>query len=391
MKALETRWLILAVLFLARAVMGFQFQAVASTSPFLIDALGIDYAGIGTLVGLYLLPGVVFALPGGLMGKRYGDARMVAAGLALMAAGGVILGVSGDYGTALLGRALSGAGAVLLNVLLTKMLADWFAGREIVTAMAILLNSWPFGIALGLVAFAPMAEALGWESVMHVTAAAAAGALVILAAFYRPPPAAGSEAAAGPARARLTRHEVLLVSLAGAIWSLFNVALISVISFAPALLQANGLSLAATGLLVSIGTWPALAAVPLGGFLAERTGRPQVVMVGCFVVAGLVIAWIPWAPWPWLAFVLFGLFAWAPAGPIVALPVALLDPARRAAGMGLFFTWYYIGMGLLPAVAGFSRDATGSPAAPLYFAAALMFACIAIFALFRMFGRKARY
>jgi hypothetical protein len=33
---------------------------------------------------------------------------------------------------------------------MTKMVADWFAGKEIATAMAIFVNSWPAGIALGL-------------------------------------------------------------------------------------------------------------------------------------------------------------------------------------------------------------------------------------------------
>lgn len=39
--------------------MGFQFQSVASISTFLVADLGINYTEIGTLVGLYLLPGVV--------------------------------------------------------------------------------------------------------------------------------------------------------------------------------------------------------------------------------------------------------------------------------------------------------------------------------------------
>ncbi len=38
----HNRWFILAVLFLARTSMGFQFQSVASVSPFLIDELAID-------------------------------------------------------------------------------------------------------------------------------------------------------------------------------------------------------------------------------------------------------------------------------------------------------------------------------------------------------------
>jgi MFS family permease len=104
--------------------MGFQFQSIASTSVFLVDDLGIEFIEIGTLVGLYLLPGVVFAYPSGALGKRFGDARIVIIGLILMAVGGYIVGFSQDYSTAMVGRVLCGTGAILLNVLLTKMLID---------------------------------------------------------------------------------------------------------------------------------------------------------------------------------------------------------------------------------------------------------------------------
>src|SRR5579883_2203955 len=50
------RWLILAVLFLARTAMGLQFQAVAALSPYVIADLAIDYARLGWLIGLYPCP-----------------------------------------------------------------------------------------------------------------------------------------------------------------------------------------------------------------------------------------------------------------------------------------------------------------------------------------------
>ena len=48
---LNNRWAILALLLVVRLVMGFQFQAVASMTPFMVAGLGLDYAQIGTLVG----------------------------------------------------------------------------------------------------------------------------------------------------------------------------------------------------------------------------------------------------------------------------------------------------------------------------------------------------
>src|SRR5262245_57627961 len=70
--AVVERWLILAILTFARTVMGFQFQSVAAISPFLIDQLHMSYAALGTLIGLYLLPGAAVAIPGGVLAQRFG-------------------------------------------------------------------------------------------------------------------------------------------------------------------------------------------------------------------------------------------------------------------------------------------------------------------------------
>ena len=62
--AVPNRWVILCVLFLARTAMSLQFQTVASTGSVIIDTFAIDFAALGLLIGIYMLPGVVIALPG---------------------------------------------------------------------------------------------------------------------------------------------------------------------------------------------------------------------------------------------------------------------------------------------------------------------------------------
>src|SRR6266851_1138731 len=76
------RWMILAVLFAARAATGFQFQSVGSTATMLMQDLAIDYSEIGMLLGAYLLPGVIVAFPAGVLGQRFRD-RTLGAMLAL--------------------------------------------------------------------------------------------------------------------------------------------------------------------------------------------------------------------------------------------------------------------------------------------------------------------
>jgi MFS family permease len=67
-----------------------------------------------------------------------------------MVVGGLVMAFGVGWPAQLSGRLLAGFGGVLLNVLMSKMVTDWFAGREIATAMAIYVNSWPFGIAIAL-------------------------------------------------------------------------------------------------------------------------------------------------------------------------------------------------------------------------------------------------
>ncbi|MDO8477118.1 MAG: MFS transporter [Candidatus Rokubacteria bacterium] len=142
------RWVALAVLTFARTAMGFQFQSVGAVSPLLMERLHIANTELGWLIGLFSLPGVFLALPGGLLGGRFGDRRVVLAGLGLMTLGSALMGAAEGFAAVAVGRLLSAVGAILLNVLLTKMVTDWFAGREIIWAMTVLINSWPVGIGL---------------------------------------------------------------------------------------------------------------------------------------------------------------------------------------------------------------------------------------------------
>jgi predicted MFS family arabinose efflux permease len=378
----DSRWVMLGALFVARTVMGCQFQTVASTAPFLTDAFGINFAQLGTLIGLYMLPGIFIALPGGVLGQRFGAKHVVLAGLLLMAAGGALMAAGSSFLVLAAGRLISGAGAVLINVLITKMVADWFAGREIVTAMAILIASWPCGLALGLLLFTPLAAATSWGAVMNLGALLSLASMLMVAAIYRDPAAASAQAA--PAfHLNLMPSEWLAVSCAGFVWMTYNVGYIVLISFLPSLFTAHGVSPAQAGGIVSFLGWTLIPLVPLAGYLAERFHRPNLFLVGGLLLAGLASAALPFTAEPIYAFVVLAIVIGAPAGLIMALPAQALRAQSRAAGMGVYFTWYYAGMALLPGAAGSARDLTGSPAAPALFAAAMMVLALMALAGFR--------
>jgi MFS family permease len=381
MSIVPARWRMLFVLFLARTAMAYQFQTVASDGPFLIEALGIGYAELGTLIGLFMLPGIVLALPGGMLGQRFGAKRVTLIGLGLMVVGGILMATE-SVGLVFAGRLVTGLGAVFVNVLMTKMVTDWFAGREIVTAMAMFVASWPAGIALGLISFPPIAIAYSWTAVMQIAAGVAVVCLALVGLVYRDPPDAPPEA--GRLELDLSRREWLSISLAGFIWGSYNAAYVILISFLPELFFERGYSLAEASRIVSLLAWVLIPSVPLAGYLAERWGRPNLVMLGGLAVSAVATAALPMMGAPILPFAVVALTIGLPAGLIMALASESLRPKNRATGMGVFYTWHYAAMTVLPAIAGAAREYAATPAAPSLFAALLMVLAAAAVIGFRL-------
>ena len=384
---IERRWQILGLLFLARTAMGFQFQSIASAAPFLIADLHVGYASIGTLIGFYMLPGVLIAFPGGLLSRRFGDKAVCSAGLALMIAGGILLGFSVGTGTAFAGRLLSGTGGVLFNLVLTKMATDWFAGREIVLAMSIILASWPFGIAAGLLLQPPLAAAEGWRWVMHGSAALCAVALLLIAAGYRQPKAA---AVPGGALAVPPLRQLWPTAVAGVMWGNINLALVLFFSFGPAAMAGLGMPTATAAGWTGAALWVVMVSVPLGGLAVQRSGRPDAAIALFSVLGGAALALLPTGVGPAVMAAAFAVTMGPPAGAILALPSRVLSPEHRAGGLGVFLTIYYAIQAFGPALAGALREALGTPAAAIWLAAAAMTANAGLLACYLAFARRNR-
>jgi MFS family permease len=382
---MNSRWVALALMFVTRTSMGFQFQSIGSLAPLVVADLGLSYAQLGTLIGLYLLPGVVLALPGGLIGQRVGDRRAVVASLALMVVGGLLTAWSDSFAGAAAGRLVSGGGSVLMNILLIKITADWFAGREMATAMAVILTAWPVGLGLATATLGSVATATSWRTAMVVAAVSAALGLIIMAVVFREAPVR----AAPGARAALDRRHLGLAITSGVAWGAFNASLVGVIAFGPAMLVARGLSLGQAGFEISLAIWVTIVSVPLGGVLSDRVGRPDVFSIGGALAAGALLLALPTMPWAALGLVLVGTLIGGPPGPLTSMLPRALAPERLATGLGVSYTAYYVVMAAAQPLAGWLRDVTGDPATPIRFAAAAMAATIAGVVAFRVIEHRA--
>jgi len=376
---MRSRWTMLAVLFVARGAMAFQFQSVASVAPQLGPSLGASLADIGLLIGLYFAPGAVLASPGGAIGRRFGDKPTVLCGLSMMLAGELLMTASMSWGMQVAGRLIAGTGGVLINVLMTKMLADWFAGREIATAMAVFVNSWPVGIAISLMLLPPIEATFGFHAVNLTVAGLVVISVALVAVGYR---AQETSVAVHRERSTLSAGTICAVIAAGLIWCLYNIGFAMIFSFGPSMLVARDWSSPAAGSTISIVLWLAALSVPVGGFLADRSRRGGAILVGGCVAFALLALALSRAGTVLPIIIALGLVCGLPAGPIMSLPARVLEQDDRPIGMGIFYSVYYAGMLVAPAIGGKLSTTAGAASAALDFGAAALMLCPVILWLF---------
>ena len=369
-RQMQMCWIILFVLFFARTVMAFQFQSVAALSPLIIDSLAVTLADIGLLIGLYLGPGVVVAVGGGAVAARFGDKRTVIVSLGLMVAGGVMVAQATTLEVAIGGRVVSGVGGVVINVLMTKLVVDWFATRGLSTALAIFISSWPLGIALSLLVLPTLAARGGLDLAWSVLTVLTIAALLLFALVYRKPPGAPS----GGARIAVTALPWGPLVWAALLWGLYNAAFAMLFGFGPLVLIERGLTTAAAGSATSLYILTATLAIPLGGWLADRTGRPNLVILASLVAGVVLFPALLHLPIPLMlaALVVGGAIVGLAPGPVVAMPGRILPPEARAFGTGVFYSIYYLQMMLVPPLAGLIADRVGDVGVAFILGAVMM-------------------
>jgi MFS family permease len=371
--------LILAAVALARIGFGYQYQTVATLGPDLMERFQLDYAGLGTLIGAFMLLGGFLALPLGLLARRIGDRLVLGCGLLLMVLGPAVSALAAGPTGIGVGRSLAGAGAVAMIVLQNKVIADWFAGRSFMWAISVSVAAYPIGVGLAQLILPPLALAYGWQAAILSDAAPMVVALVLFLGSFRPSP----YAAPTPSRFLLPGgRECLLLTIGGLIWTAYTAGYSGYTGYVPSLMAARGESLVLTGLVLTIATWGNVPATMAGAGLAERFGAFRIFLLG---TAALVVGMTGAAllDWPVIFAVVVGIVGSFHPGVIMAVGTLSARPENRAVGMGLFYSIYYAGGAVAPALCGRAADLWGGAEGALLAAAILSALALPMYLLHR--------
>jgi len=371
----------LMALSFGRFCMGMQLQTVASFTPFLISDLGLSYSEIGLLIGLFLAPGVVLAVPGSLLVARLGHLPVGITGLVLMAVGSVFLSFVDTFWQAAGSRLIAGTGGILLNISFLRLTARLYQGATMNRAISIVMSSWPVGLGLGAVAYPVIANLWNWRGALWVVAGITL-ASALCAAVLVPEPSRPNRSETPPVLSAISLRSWYLSLSLGASFACFTAGGIIYLSFAPTYFEGVGMSLAGAGAAASMIVWLGLVGTPLGAWFADKFDATRSVILIGAVVSALLVVPVLFGEDPTLIGIILGIIWGLPAAPYTGLLQRMLPQTDLALGYGIYFLLFYSGFFLFPFVAGWILDVTGDLASPLWFAAALMMISAALILVF---------
>ncbi|WP_160331148.1 MFS transporter, partial [Bradyrhizobium macuxiense] len=175
---------------------------------------------------------------------------------------------------------------------------------------------------------------------------------------------------------------LLPVIVTGVIWGVMNLTCVLFFSYAPLLLQAQGVAPTIAASLTSLAIWFTIVAIPVGGYLVHRSGRPVAAIIGCGLVAAFALTLFAAGIYPTIVGVIFGIAIGPLSGAILSLPARVLEPHDRSLGFGIFYTCFYVLMAVGPSAAGRLQDAWHTPSAALYGGAVLLLSMVPLVLVF---------
>ena len=431
------RWLVLVLMSLVMFANYYLYDCFSTLKGTLQTEVGASSTQWGLVRNFYNVPNtfLFMALLGGIFLDRFGIRRTGFVFTALCVLGGftTAYGLSetfraGGFGYGLmssflpdfspelkmmmLGRLLFGLGAETQIVMLNKVLAKWFMGKELAFAFGLNLGLARVGSALGM-SFSPrIAQAAGFNSALWVGAVVMMSGLVMFVIYmamdYRDERRRGGADEAARLAADEKFHVRDLWALLANRSYLFIVLLCAtfyavVFPFqdylADLLKHEHGMSAVTAGDFTSLIPWGAAVFTIIFGWFVDKKGLRATLMVGgALLLVASTLGFGLTAITPWLLVPLFGIaFSLVPSAmwPAVAL---IVEEKRLGTAYGLMTWMQNLWWWAMAVTAGWVLDRTnpGVTAETLqagtgvydYTATVLTFTGLAVVALLMAFGLK---
>jgi predicted MFS family arabinose efflux permease len=355
------RWVVLFASLFVFVMFGYALQSVPPLLQQFQSIYGVDSATAGLLMSMVVIPGIVLALPAGILICRYSFRKLGLLSTLAIAVGSLIMALSSSFPLALFARFVIGLGGGLLSVGVPSVVPQWFQHKEMGRAMSVYAVGVPVATTAAFLTAPTLAQSFGWPSVFYVGALVSTLSAVFFWLTVRDGPLKGdSTAKLSDAWHALRKPEVWKV---GVVWMLFNMVAIGFLTWAPYLfITFKGMTLVNASFFSSLIMISNFFFVPLYGWASDRLGRRKP-----FIIAGLMLMVLSLYAVTYLnglslavSIVILGAVAGGVPPLVMAITAQILPPSSAGMGFGVIALWQNIGIAVTAPIIGFVLSVTQS-------------------------------
>ena len=387
------RWVILTFIVLAQTVANIGPLGIPAIASLIQADLGLTLTQAGSFLPAYYLGPVAMSLFAGVLADRWGTAKMLVLGQALIAVGLLAASAAPSYTVFIALMVAAGVGYGTLNPASTTAAMSWFPPRRRATVVGLKQVGLPFGGMLGAAIVPMLALRLGWRRAVVVAALLIVVCAAACALIYRDPPgdalARRAPGERGPVRAVLLTRDLWLVALATLVFAAMQTVWMAFLALY--LQDVVGLGLLAASRYLALAQAGGVLGRIAFGVLSDRTfggrRRTPLTIAGCgSTLCSIAIAFTgPASPARWLVplAVVFGFFGIGWNGVQHTLMAELAGPRAATTAVGLGLAVSSLGVTLGPPVFGACVEWAGGYRGPWLGLALTMAVGLLVLALVR--------
>ena len=354
--------MVLFAAFFAFVVWAFVFQLVPPLLGTLRDDFRVDPTQSSLLMSMVVIPGILLALPAGLIVNRHGFRLLGFLSIVSVAAGSLITAVAGTFPVALTGRFILGVGGAFLIVGAPTIIPQWFPRRELGKAMGIYGVNMPVATIVAFPTATILAQSFGWRCPFYVGTAVSLTCAAAFALTVREGPLKGEyqPVSMEEVRRAAASTEVWKTSI---VWLFFETVALAYLTWTPQWFNTvKGFEPLYASILASLLMVFAIFFVPVFGWTSDRLGRRKPIIVAGLILMALSLIAIAYATGFALLFSvgLLGVSASMTPALVMVIITQNLPLRLSGTGFGVLTLCQNLGISLGPPVAGYLMQTTQS-------------------------------
>ena len=293
---LPYRWpMAVLTLLVSLFVSGLSFGLVSPLFPEIGRDLSLTHTEIGIIWGVASAGTFFTALPGGMLGDRYGPKKVIATGVFFSIAFCSLRGVLDSFWGLTLAMFLFSMAQGLIIPNLSKAIGVWFGRRELGLAMGLIVVGGSGGHVISLMLGVSLSAALGgWRNVMFLTGGLCLTVFILWVLLARERPLTGAEARLVASRRAIFSGLKQVMKLRD-LWFICVVQLCAVgagmgfMGHFPENSVARGMSPETAGVLTGVLFLTMVVFSVVGPRVSDRVGLRRAFMWPCLVVNTLLV------------------------------------------------------------------------------------------------------